>query len=190
MIFQAQGEKLLQAARQTLGQFWQAYILPDFEHFKERVGRLVSSVHDWLGVQSPQSRQLLKYGSFLVFVLFGYLLLWAPLHLALDQAETAHQRSVSTRNYLEENPPTYSESEGQSLATALINSAKAAGVVLSQLQPGDNNASVAIEGVGFAALLSWLEGLERLGVARIDTLIINPSNEDDKLVVRLTLIDL
>ena len=55
MIFQAQREKLLQAARQTLGQFWQAYILPDFEHFKERVGRLVSSVHDWLGVQSPKA---------------------------------------------------------------------------------------------------------------------------------------
>lgn len=180
-------ERLMQAATHL----WRRYLLPDYEQFKDRYGAVIADSYGWLEGQSPKIHRAIKFGSLLILILSGYLLLWMPLRSMLDGAETSHQMNARTLSYLRQNPPVYNDDGDQSLATILINSARSSGIVFSQFQPsGGDGVSIAIEGVGMELLLAWLENLEQLGVARIDNMVISDYEDDQDLIVRLTLVGL
>lgn len=151
----------------------------------------------WLGLQ-PRERLLAAGGGVTLALLLFYFLLWAPLHRNLERLrvevpkaaeQLATMRAQATRvKQLRGNAP--AQTQGGGLLSFVEQSATTFNIRqhIKQVAPEGNNAvRLAVDGVPFNTLVTWLANLHKQGGIRIDNATLEPQPTAGLVNARLLL---
>lgn len=132
----------------------------------------MQSIKQWFLQLSERERALVAAASAITFVVLFYYLLWAPLHNAVNNQSTALESDRKLLMWIQEQSSRAKllENSGQvnvfsgSLTQLVNQTTRDANILVSRLQPQDEELQVWIDEVPFNALMRWLADLEQRGV--------------------------
>ena len=141
---------------------------------------------------SLRERVLLIGGGLLVTGLMAWQFAWQPIQAERAALEVEIERYLMLAQVADEIGPagtTAQDGTSLPLAQRITRSAQGAGVPIARLDPSGARLRVAVEQVGFDALLGWLQTLEQDEAARAVTLEVERLTEPGVVTARLTLED-
>lgn len=147
----------------------------------------------------PPRQQITYFGGAAAVLLILYLSLWLPMQRDLSRLRTAVPREkvqlaqmhVQAMEVNQLRASGHQPMSGSNLLATLEQSATASGLrqSISHMEPdGANGARLALDGVDFNALISWLANLQSQGGVRVDKATFDPSPAPGTVNARLTLL--
>lgn len=119
----------------------------------------------WRRMSTREQRLLQVLGAFLLMVV-AYALIWQPTRQRLESAERQYQQQVALAAQLQRSAPRRQSTRDShpSLSLHISQNATAAGMEIQQMESDDDQLRLTLSGTP-QALLQWLDGVERDGVA-------------------------
>ncbi len=146
----------------------------------------------------PPRQQIIYFGSAAALLLILYLSLWLPMLHELSRLRTTVPREKAQLAQMQVQAMEVNQlrasgrlsMSGGNLLATLEQSATASGLRqrISHMEPdGANSARLALDGVDFNALITWLANLQSQGGVRVDKATFDPLPTPGTVNARLTL---
>lgn len=127
----------------------------------------------WFFQLSEREQKLVSIGAIAALVAVFYFAIWSPMQDNLSKQQTALASDQALLTWIEEQASKARQLRGSASSqtykgslTQLINSsARRNNVEVSRIQPQGENLQISIDRVSFQDLVTWIEFLERQGVA-------------------------
>lgn len=119
----------------------------------------------WAGLQQREQQLVAAAAVVLVIGVF-YWLIWQPLHqanrLQQQKVQAAQQQLTQLQQLLPQLKATNDASgrSGGSVAQIISNSVRGTGIIVSRMQPQNDQLTLVLEDVSFEQLLGWLHTLQ------------------------------
>jgi len=160
-----------------------------------------SGMKDWWQEQSPRDRRILRIGSVFAGIALIYLLLWQPLHQQRDKyrqqitdqrqlLQWMQQRSIEAKALMKQPDGRNHQAIKGSLLSLVDKEARRAGLGkgLKRVEPaGSDQVRLWFDAVEFNRLVTWLGSLEDKYGTRIESAVIDRTENVGQVNARLVI---